>query len=207
MIDIQLLRDDPEKVKKAVSDKQMDPMLVDRALKLDKTRLNLLGEVEKLRAEKNKLAKSKDIEGGKEVKKKLQELEPKLGEAEKNFYEVFEQIPNLPLQSVPVGKSEKENVEVRKWGEPRKFDFEPQDHLKLGKALGILDFETGAKVTGSQFYFLYGDGVLLELALVQYAMDLLQKEGFLPVITPDLAKSRYYLGTGYSPKGDEVKTL
>ena len=206
MIDIELLRKDTEKLKKAVSDKQFDPSLVDHALELDGKRLELLQEVETLRAERNKLAKSRDIEGGKEIKKKLQELEPKLDETEKKFLEVFEQIPNPALSSVPVGKNEKENVEVRKWGDPRSFEFEPKDHLELGKILGILDFETGAKVSGSQFYFLYGDGAILELALIQYAMELLQKEGFLPVITPDLAKSRYYLGTGYMPKGKEAQT-
>jgi seryl-tRNA synthetase len=105
-----------------------------------------------------------------------------------------------------VGKSDKENIEVRKWGTPTKFDFQPKDHLELGKSLGILDFETGAKVTGSQFFFLYGDGALLELALTRYAFEKLSKEGFLPVITPDLAKSRYYMGTGYMPKGDEAQT-
>ena len=95
---------------------------------------------------------------------------------------------------------------MRRWGQPRAFDFEPKDHLELGSHLGILDFETGAKVVGSQFYYLYGDGALLELALVMFAMELLGKEGFTPAITPDLAKSRYYLGTGYMPKGDEAQT-
>jgi len=206
MIDIELLRKDSEKVKKGVADKQFDTGLVDKALDLDKTRRDILQEVEKLRAERNKLAKEKNIEGGKKVKEKLKELEPKLEEAEKKFTEVFGQIPNLPSEKAPLGKNEKENVEIRKWGEPRKFDFEPKDHLELGKNLGILDFETGAKVTGSQFYFLYGDGALLELALVQYAFELLSNEGFKPVITPDLAKSRYYLGTGYMPKGNEAQT-
>ncbi len=206
MIDIQLLRGEPGKVKKAVSDKQFDPLIVDKAFDLDKKRLNLLGEVERLRAERNRLAKVKDIKGGKKIKTKLQELEPQLDKIEKEFWEVFSQIPNLPLERVPYGKNDRENVEIKKWGKPRKFDFEPKDHLQLGESLGILDFETGAKVAGSQFYFLYGDGALLELALVRYAIEFLEKEGFLPVITPDLAKSRYYLGTGYMPKGDEAQT-
>jgi seryl-tRNA synthetase len=206
MIDIQLLRDESEKLKKSVADKGFDPSLVEKALNLDKEKRTLMAQVQELQAERNKAAKSKDIEKGKEIKLKLQELEPKLEKIDKEFQEVFGQIPNPALSSVPVGKGEKDNVEVRKWGEPRKFDFEVKDHVELGKALGILDFETGAKVAGSQFYFLYGDGALLELALVNYAMDLLSKEGFLPVITPDLAKSRYYLGTGYAPKGDEAQT-
>ena len=206
MIDIELLRNEPDKVKKGVLDKGMDVGVVDKALEMDKKYRELLQKVELLRSKRNKLAKAKDIEGGKKVKKELQKLEPKLEKAEKEFTEVFMQVPNLPLPQVPIGKSEKENVEVRRWGEPRKFDFEAKDHLEIGKNLGILDFETGAKVSGSQFYFLYGDGALLELALVHYAMELLQKEGFLPVITPDLAKSRFYLGTGYAPRGDEAQT-
>lgn len=206
MIDVELLRNQPKIVKKAVSDKQFDTSLVDKALRLDERQRSLLQRVEKLRAERNRLAKEKNIEEGKRVKEKLQELEPELEKAQKEFSEVFNQIPNLPLRQVPVGRNDKDNVEIRRWGEPRKFEFRPKDHLELGRLLGILDFETGAKVTGSQFYFLYGDGVLLELALVQYAMEVLQKEGFLPVITPDLAKSRYYLGTGYMPKGNEAQT-
>ncbi len=202
MIDIELLRTDPEKVKKAVAAKQFDFGLVDRALELDGARRKLLGEVEKLRAERNRIAdlignkkvfpidnipaagsgveETKDllIRKGSDLKERLKESESQLEKAEKDFQEVFGQIPNLPLPSVPVGTSEKENVEIRKWGEPRKFDFEPKDHLELGKTLGILDFETGAKVSGSQFYFLYGDGALLELALVSYALELLSKEGF-----------------------------
>lgn len=206
MIDIQLLRDEPEKLIKSVANKGFDVSLVEKAVKLDKEKRKLMGEVQSLQAEKNNAAKNKDINKGKEIKVKLQYLEPELEQVDKEFQEVFGQIPNPALSSVPVGKGEADNIEVRKWGTPRKFDFEPKDHLELGKALEILDFETGAKVSGSQFYFLYGDGALLELALVNYALETLSKEGFLPVITPDLAKSRYYLGTGYAPKGKEAQT-
>jgi seryl-tRNA synthetase len=206
MIDIQILREDSESIKKAVVDKGFDSSIVDHALKLDVEKRKLMGEVQELQAGRNKAAKEKNIEKGKEIKIKLQEIEPKLSKLDEEFQEIFSQIPNPALDNVPRGKGEKDNVEVRKWGEPRKFDFEPKDHLEIGKNLGILDFETGAKVTGSQFYFLYGDGALLELALVSFAMELLSKEGFVPVITPDLAKSRFYLGTGYSPKGNEAQT-
>ena len=206
MIDIQMLRDDREWLKRKVADKGLDPMLVDQALELDEKRRERIAEVESLRAERNKAAKEKNIERGKAIKTKLQELEPTLEKIEAEFLEVFNRIPNPALPGVPVGKNERDNVEVRRWGQPREFDFEPKDHLELGAHLGILDFETGAKVVGSQFYYLYGDGALLELALVMFAMDLLQKEGFTPAITPDLAKSRYYLGTGYMPRGDEAQT-
>lgn len=206
MIDIKILREKKDWLKKKVADKGFDTGLVDKAYDLDEERRKLMAEVQLLQAERNKAAKEKNIEEGKKIKIKLQKVEPKLNDAENSFNEVFFQIPNPALDDVLVGKGEKENIEVKKWGEPRKFDFEPKDHLELGKNLGILDFETGAKVTGSQFYYLYGDGALLELSLVMYVMELLQKEGFTPVITPDLAKSRFYLGTGYAPKGDEAQT-
>jgi seryl-tRNA synthetase len=206
MIDIQTLRDDQEWLKQKVADKGFDPTLVDQALEFDEKRRELIAKVESLRAERNKVSKDRNIERGKAIKVELQELEPALEKIEMEFSEIFNRIPNPALPGVPVGKNEGENVEVRRWGQPRRFDFEPKDHLELGSYLGILDFETGAKVVGSQFYYLYGDGALLELALVMFAMDLLQREGFTPAITPDLAKSRYYLGTGYMPRGDEAQT-
>ena len=206
MIDIQLLRKEPEKLKKAVADKQYDSSIVDAVLELDEEYRKLLNEVESLRAERNKAAKNKDIDKGKQIKKEIQDKEPKLIEAENTLNEKLGEIPNPALPQVPVGKNDKENVEVRLWGEPRKFEFEPKGHLELGTKLGILDFESGSKVTGSQFYYLFDDGALMELALIQYAFELLSAEGFRPVITPDLAKSRYYLGTGYMPKGNEAQT-
>lgn len=206
MLDIQFIRENKDKVKKGVADKQFDATLVDKVLELDEIRRKLIGEIEGLRADRNKAAKEKNVEKGREVKEALKAKEPELEKAEAEFYEVLNQIPNIPADDVKVGKGESENEEIKKWGDPPNFDFDPKDHLQLGTNLGILDFETGAKVTGSQFYFLYGDGALLELALIQYAFEVLTKEGFLPVITPDLAKSRYYLGTGYAPRGDEAQT-
>ena len=206
MLDIQFIRENTDKVKKGVSDKQFDPKLVDRVLDVDGKRRKLIVEVEELRAKRNKVSEEKNIEEGKKIKEELKAKEPQLTKIEEEYNEIINQIPNLPSEKTPIGKSEKDNVEVRKWGEPKKFDFTPKDHLELGKSLGILDFEAGAKVAGSQFYFWYREGAALELALVQYAMELLSKEGFIPVITPDLAKSRYYLGTGYMPKGNEAQT-
>lgn len=206
MIDIQMLRNHPEELKQKVAQKGFDVTPVGQALDLDQKRRELIAQVESLNAERNKAAKKKNIEQGKAIKAKLQELEPELEKTEQEFLEVFNRIPNPALPSVPIGKSEADNVELRRWGQPPHFDFAPKDHLELGRQLGILDFETGAKVTGSQFYYLFGDGALLELALVMFAMDFLQKQGFIPAITPDLAKSRYYLGTGYAPKGNEAQT-
>jgi len=205
MLDVNFIRENPEKVKKGISVKNFSPDLVDKVLELDEKRRKYLADFEELRHQRNEAAQGKNIEEGKRVKKALSEIEPKLKESEDLYNEALNAIPNLPLDNVPIGKGEEENKEIKKWGTPRKFDFKPKDHLELGKSLGILDFETGAKVTGSQFFFLCGDGALLELALTRFAFEKLSKEGFLPVITPDLAKSRYYLGTGYSPKGNEAQ--
>lgn len=211
MLDIQFIRDNPDQVKESTRNKNYDPKIVDEVLALDKKRRELLQKIEGLRAERNQLTKegkphSAKATRGKAIKKELKVLEPELKEVELQFTEKLNQVPNLCSPKAPLGENEKDNVEVRKWGKPKKFNFPAKDHLEIGKNLGILDFETGAKVVGSQFYFLYGDGARLELALIQYAFDLLAKEGFLPVITPDLAKSRYYLGTGYAPKGKEAQT-
>ncbi len=207
MLDINFIRENKELVKKGVTDKQFDPGIVDKVLELDEKRRKLILEIEGLRAKRNKIADQKKVsEEGKKVKEELKDKEPELKKIEEEYKEALWKIPNPPSKKVPIGKSDKDNVEVKKWGTPTKFDFKPLDHLTLGKKLGILDFETGAKVTGAQFYFLYGDGALLELALTQYVFEKLSKVGFLPVITPDLAKSRYYLGTGYAPKGAEAQT-
>lgn len=206
MLDINYIRENPEKVKKGITSKGFSSGLVDKVLELDEKRRKLLADFEELRHQRNEAAQEKNIEEGKKIKKTLSLIEPKLKESEELYNEAIQAIPNLPLDNVPQGKGEEENKEIKKWGEPRKFDFKPKDHLELGTSLGILDFETGAKVAGNKFYFLYGDGARLELALVQYVFELLSKEGFLPVITPDLAKSRYYLGTGYMPKGEEAQT-
>ncbi|KKU03425.1 MAG: Serine-tRNA ligase [Microgenomates group bacterium GW2011_GWC1_47_20] len=205
MLDIKLIREQPDLVRQGILDKGYDPVVLDEVIKLDKQHRQMLVETENLRATRNKLTKDQ-IGEGKKLKQQLKDLEPKLKDVEEKLIEKLNLIPNPPLLSAPKGKNEKDNVEVRTWGQPRKFDFTPKDHLELGTYLGILDFATGAKVSGSQFYFWYGDGALLELALVHFAFDLLSKEGFIPVITPDLAKARYYLGTGYMPKGNEAQT-
>jgi seryl-tRNA synthetase len=220
MIDINLIRENPEVIKKATSAKQMDPSLVDKALELDKKWRETLQKVEELRARKNEIANTLKIniadnikvednahlvEEGKKVKEQLKEKEPELVNTEKEFLEALNQIPNIPDETVPIGKGEADNVEVLRWGDIPSFDFEPRGHLEIGKDLGIIDFDSGAKVAGSQFYYLAGDAVLLEFALIQFGLEFLINKGYTPYITPDLAKSRYYLGTGYQPKGDEAQ--
>ena len=205
MLDIKYIRSNSDFVKKATIDKGFDAGMVEKVLVVDEERRKLIQIVEEIRARKNKLGKD-DFEEGKKLKVELKKVEEELKTAEKEYGELLWKIPNIPSAKTPIGKNDKDNVEIKKWGTPTKFSFTPKDHLEIGKNLKILDFDAGSKVTGSQFYFLYGDGVMLELALTNYVFDKLSKLGFLPVITPDLAKSRYYLGTGYAQKGDEAQT-
>ena len=116
---------------------------------------------------------------------------------------MLRQIPNLPAADVKTGKDESENEIIKKWGEPTKFLFEPKDHLAIGEALGIIDIERAAKVSGTRFYYLKGAGVVLEMALIQLALKTLTKEGFIPVIPPVLIKKQAMAGMGYLEHGGE----
>src|SRR5258708_3489624 len=135
MVDIQIIRDDPEKVKIGIKNKNYDPKLVDEVLALDEKRRKLIGEIEDLRAQRNDAAKNKDIEKGKQVKTKLQALEPDLKEAQEKYKEILWKIPNMPSEDTPVGKDETESKVIRKWGEPKRFNFKVKDHMELGKDL------------------------------------------------------------------------
>ncbi|MCL5675793.1 MAG: serine--tRNA ligase [Patescibacteria group bacterium] len=206
MLDLRFIRENPDKVKIGISAKGFAPDLVDKVLEFDKKWREELQKYEKLRNQRNKAAETKDIEAGKKIKTELNQLEPRLKEFEESVNNVLQTIPNLPADDVPLGKGEADNAEVRKWGAPAKFDFQPKDHVELGKSLGIIDFDSGTKVAGANFYFWTNEGALLELALIKYAFDVISKEGFIPIITPDLVHERYYLGTGYMPKGNEAQT-
>lgn len=208
MIDIKLIRSNPDLIKNKIVLKGYDPEIVDKFIESDKEYKKLLSEVEELRSKRNKFPKNNantNIRDAKELKLTLQKLVIELNAQEEKTRQIINSIPNLPLDDVPVGKTENDNKVLKVWGDKPSFSFKPKTHFELGKALGLLDFESGSKVAGSQFYFLFGDAVLLEFALVEYVLKLLVKEGFIPVITPDLAKSKYYLGTGYIPKGDEAQ--
>ena len=213
MLDIQYLRDHADAAIAGVKNKNVDPALVNEVLLSDVKRRDLTTQIQAIRAKRNALndelkqARTDSLISQSQIlKQELQNLKPALKEANAKYLNLMMQLPNLPAADVPIGQDETGNREVRKWGLPPKFSFPVKDHLELGKSLNILDFDAGAKVTGSQFYYWYNAGAFLELALAQYAMHKLFKAGFTPVITPDLAKSRYYLGTGYAPKGNEAQT-
>jgi len=143
------------------------------------------------------------VEEGKRLKESIAAAEAELGEVEAKLEKEALKIPNMAHPAAPVGKEEKDNLEVKRFGEPTKFDFEPLDHVALGQNLDIIDFDSGTKVSGIKFYYLKNEGVFLELALVRYALDILQKKGFTPFITPDVAREEILEGIGFNPRGAE----
>ncbi len=182
MLDIAFIRENVEKVKKAVANKQGDPSIVDSLLDLDTKRRQLLQETEGIRAERNLAAREKDIEKGKLAKEKAQKLEPELASINTEFKELLWKIPNIHSEDTPLGKDESESKVIRTWGEVPKFDFEPKDHVELGTGLDIIDIETAVKVASARFTYLKGDAVLLQNALFQLAISVLTDEKVLKEI-------------------------
>ncbi|MDR0502152.1 MAG: serine--tRNA ligase [Treponema sp.] len=143
------------------------------------------------------------IEEGKKLKEEIAAAESRLAEVEKELLTEARKIPNMAHPDAPAGKEDKDNLEVKRVGEPVTFSFEPSDHVKLGQDLDIIDFDAGTKVSGTKFYYLKNEGVYLELGLVRYALDILQKKGFTPFITPDIAREEILEGIGFNPRGAE----
>lgn len=202
MLDINFIKENQEKVKKGVKDKGYDSKLVDRVLTVDETRRDLIGKTETLRAERNKLGKE-DIAKGKKIKEELKKIEPELKKVEEELKELLYQIPNLPAKDVPLGKDESENVEVKKWGEPKKFTFSPKAHFELGESLDVIDTQRGSKVSGTRFGYLKNEAVILEFALINLALENLLKENFIPVIPPAMISLESMKGMGYLEHGGQ----
>lgn len=174
MLDINFIRENQHLVKKGIGNKGYDPALVDKVLELDETRRKLLLEVDQLRAKKNRIAEEKKpSEEGRKIKEELKDKEPELSDVEKEYKELLYKIPNIASGDTPIGKDESENKVIKKWGEPRNFDFKPRDHVEIGKILNIINTEAASKVSGARFNYLRGDAVLLENALYQFALSIL----------------------------------
>ncbi len=211
MLDPKFVRENQKKVEKAIESRGFEKGLVGQWLKIDQEWRELLGEVEKIRGERNalneELKKSKGkppadlLEKGKKLKSNLGEKEKRLTVLEVDWKEALWKIPNLPAEDVPVGKDEEENKELRKWGEVPEFDFKPLDHMELGLRLGIIDKKRAAKVSGSRFGYYKGDGALLEMALMWYGFSKLAQKGFVPVIPPYMVKKEMERGMGYAEHG------
>src|SRR5438445_10253526 len=212
MLDAHFIREHPDAVKANCRNRNVQAD-VDRVVQLDDERKRLAQETQKIQQRQNEVAKltkaEKDkakrdalIDEGKALKVQVAGLEKQLKEIDGKLRDVLLTIPNMTHPDAPVGN---ENKVLRQWGEPRKFDFLPKDHVALAEALGLVDFEAGSRVAGQKFYFLKNEAVLLELALVQYAMQTLVREGYTPIITPDLAKSEVLEGIGFIPRGPETQ--
>jgi seryl-tRNA synthetase len=214
MLDIKYIAQNRDLVKKAVENKQLQGT-VDIDLLLDKyeTYSKLLKKVESHRAKKNELskempkaqgdAKEKVLLEAKKVKEELQAWESDLSTIKGEIDEMLLWVPNVPADEVPVGTDESGNQVHKTVGTPHKFDFTPLDHAVLGEKLGIIDTKRGAKIAGFRGYFMVGAGVLLEQAVLRYALDFMVKQGFTPMSVPVLVDPRWMAGTGYFPWGAE----
>lgn len=201
MLDIKYIRENLEVCKIAAKNKNRD-VEWDELLSLDEKRRELIGKAEDLREERNKLTRN-DVERGKAIKGELKTLEDELRMVEEKFYQRMITVPNVPDASVPVGKDESENVEIKTWGKPTKFTFTPKDHIDLAKSFDLIDFERGAKVGGSRAYFLKNEAAQLEMALMFYSLQKLVAKGYTPLIAPSLVKEFTFVGNGQFPWGKE----
>jgi seryl-tRNA synthetase len=189
---------------------------IDRAVALEGERKVLLSAVEETRRRQNEVAqatgKEKDpakraelIDEGKNLKAQVGDREEQLRAMDEEIRQRLRRVPNLTHPDAPIGHAEEDSRELRKVGTPRAFDFPVKDHVEIGKSLDLIDFETGGKVSGTGFYFLKNDAVLLDLALQQFAVRRLVEAGFTPVITPDLARNSILEGIGFTPRGEETQ--
>jgi seryl-tRNA synthetase len=212
MLDINFIRENADLVKAGAARKRMT-VDIDGLLKLDDERRALKQEIESRRAEQNhasdtiRLAKGEDkeklLEAMRHLKAGMQELEEKLRGVMGKWQALMLEVPNLPDMTVPDGESDKDNQEVKRWGDPTSFEFEPKDHVSLMSANGMADFERGTKVSGFRGYFLTGDGALLANAVWQLAIKHFTGKGLNPMIVPSLVRREAFMGTGYLPQGEE----
>lgn len=206
MIDIKLVREDREKLKKAVTDKQLDPSWVDKAYELDEKKRELTAKLDEVRQRKNQIAKENSEEAreaGREVKDLLKKLEPELKLTEEELKAALSKLPNPALADVKVGKNDTENDVVRNWGEIPQFDFPIKPHWEIAENLKIIDIDRASKVSGSRFFYLVGDGFRLQRSIEQFALEILYDEGFVPVMPPVLIKKESMAGMGYLENGGE----
>ncbi|NLG78591.1 MAG: serine--tRNA ligase [Firmicutes bacterium] len=213
MLDIKLLRQNPETVRDALARRGEDDAVLDEVLAADEERRKLIYEVEQLKKRRNEVSDdiarmkkdgrdaSAAILEMREVSAKIKEMDGAVRALDEKLAALLLAIPNIPHPSVPLGKDESENVEVRRWGTPRQFDFEPKPHWEIGVDLGILDFERAAKITGARFTVFRGAGARLVRALISFMIDMHTKEhGYTEVYPPFLVNRESMIGTGQLPK-------
>lgn len=215
MLDIKVIRTETERVKKAMA-RRKENVDIDAVIALDEKRRGLLYEAESLKAKQNEESKKiavlkkegKDASGIfaelKDLSDRIKELDGQIRDAEDELYKMLLSIPNIPNDTVPDGNSDEDNVEIRRWGEPTKFDFEPKAHWDLGESLNILDFQAAAKITGARFTVYRGMGARLERAIISYFLDThTEKNGYTEILPPYMVHRNSMVGTGQLPKFEE----
>ena len=215
MLDLKFIRENLDAVAKNCSDRNVR-VDIGRFTSLDEKRRALIQSGEEIKREQNENAKAMKaklsdqeraslIEKGKDLKQRSADADAELALVEQELDALVREIPNMTHPSAPVAAGEDGNREIRRWGEPAKFAFKPLDHVQIGEKLDLIDFESGAKVAGQKFYYLKNEAVLLENALVAYALSILRREGFIPIMTPDLARASILDGIGFNPRGEETQ--
>ena len=212
MLDIKFIRENADLIKEGARKKRIK-VDIDRLLEVDEERRKLLHETETLKADKNAASqaiaqlngdeKKAAIDRMKHVSSKIKEIDARLDSVIGEYDALMLQVPNPPDDEVPDGEDEHDNVEIRRVGDIPVFDFEPRDHVALGELLDIIDIPRGVKLAGSRSYILKSEGVLLEYAVLMYALHTMVKLGFTPMITPHLVKDIAMIGTAYFPGGEE----
>jgi seryl-tRNA synthetase len=210
MLDIQYIRQNADLVRAAITNKRLE-LDLDELLAADKERREATTTLEQKRARKNELSAqipkaSKDdrprlVDEAKLIRTDIEQLEPALADVQRRFQDLMLRVPSLPRPEVPIGKGEEDNVEIRKVGTPRKFDFQPKDHVELMTGLGFVEWDGPRKFAGGRSYALVGDGALLELAVLRLAVDTVIERGMKLVLPPVMVKERAMTGTGFFPGG------
>ena len=216
MLDIKLIRENPDLVKKAMKTRNKDmDALVDEIIEIDVKRRELASKRDSLKAEQNAASKqipqikkaggdiSEIMKRMNEVKEAIKADEDELAALEAKQKSLILEFPNIPNETTPIGKDDSENVEVRRWGEPTKFDFEPKAHWDIGAELGILDPETAAKVTGARFHFYKGLGARLERSIINFFLNTHTEHGYTEIFPPFMVNRASMTGTGQLPKFEE----
>jgi seryl-tRNA synthetase len=213
MLDYRFIVDNLDAVKANIADRFMRAD-AERVASLYAGRVALVTEIQNLQQARNANAAAMKgmldgdqraglIDEGKRLKEEIAAKETELAKIEAELLAEARRIPNMAHPDAPKGREDKDNLEVKRVGEIPAFDFAPKDHVQLGQELDIIDFDSATKVSGIKFYYLKNEGVFLELGLVRYALDILQKKGFTPFITPDIAKEEILEGIGFNPRGAE----
>lgn len=206
MLSLDYIRSNKDLIAKTAKNKNRSVDL-DQIITLDDQRRDLIKKVQTLREERNKAGRNKPspevISRGKEIKEELKSIEEKLAEIESKLNKLVSFIPNIPLPEVPVGKDETGNVEIKKWGEVKKLDFEPKSHMELGTSLDVIDLDRGAKVSGFRGYFLKNEGALLHMAVLFYAFSKLSKKGYTSIIAPAIVKGFTLFNSAQFPWGEQ----